>query len=575
MNYAFKLIAAFLILTVRFLTGSHGLIVPEHELIRKKSVSELSLPSKKDPYYKVRDFFFWWHSLPTVGIKAHPLFSPVCYPFIPHYFSLYELAPHQGRSSIVSLIDNGVASASLYTHDTHQPLLNVHPYIAQVKNGGSYTDLVDKPSWYTYKELVYFFTDQRFYDDFITLFKTYNPSIHDRTYLTKYLIRYGKTDLRITDSQLSARGLSALQKLIDCWQSTTIVVDETTHHTLPLHLLAVPDYIITYRPSYHYADQQWLYANHGTFCAGLIQGMHDNKLIGIAPQATLIGIKATHSLCHAYQDPCALIHALDDIITSSISVVSLSYSMQTSAGYAKELEQYLKVIPFSCIALGNKKGVENYFSHSSSITALVGSFGISDYSSYPISSFNNTFANTAWTVVMPGEKMLSCCYNPYMNDQKTLFVFMQGTSCATPLLSGFLALLIGECYPILSYEQIKLLLRYATVYLHTTESWKQAGAGTIDMRMALFMGHVLKEFAVVDKSFGKNYIKYVQTVRTYLLKEINTYGKQSKIPILFEEGMIDFLKKAYDKNITIQPTHKDLADYVKTIALDIYTNLLE
>lgn len=581
-GYALCLLS--LIMHLGLKSASHGILIPEMALTitspEKMSLTIDSLLKKPfDPYATIRKYFFWWRSLPTIGLEQHPDWSPVFYPFIPHFFSLQELAPSQGASVKLALIDNGIAHNN--TVDIHgKVIIRAHPYLEK-SNPVDYIFIESSPGvpcWSDYKKLMLYYTNTHYALQVETDFYSYRPELLEIDYLTRYVIRYGKDHLKQRNT-LSEAGKHALKKLASYFNYVEFDKKNTSEH-----LLALPDYTCKQRPT-GYADQSWLYANHGTYCAGLIVGNAPKKTIGLAPNIQLISMKAVKS-CSVlqYQEPLPFVQALESVVQQKIPIVSLSYSMKTSGGYHAILEDCFKKIPFSCVAVGNKNNSEsdvNYLTVFPEITAAVGAFGIDHTThnnsyTFPISNFNNKPAHDAtWYIVLPGESLLSCCYTTSLAESRNFFVFMQGTSTATPLLAGFFALMVGEFFPTLSYQQIKLLVKRATVQLHTTSSWRtHSGDGTIDMRMALFMGHVMVALCKLDKNFTDHYTEYVNATRNYVLQQINEYGNKRAIGIDFEKGMIDFLQKARKNTVPILYTHKSLAFTIQETVTAVYKTVL-
>lgn len=573
---SYVLLISLLCNSVYAYAATHGLLVPESELygqpVQKPAISLTTVIKKTfDPYASVRDYFFWWRTLPTIGLEPHSEFSPVFYPFLPHQFSLQELAPTQGASISIGLLDNGTAHATFYAPD-HKIYLKAHPYLkdTSIESNACVGSLYGDSSWADLQELILYYTDQSHHQQVLQDLKVYKPELLTEQYLTQYVIAYGKQNLK-KDNQLTYAGTQAVARVRACLQKSIFVrLQEHNYHT-PFHFFAVPEYVCAHRPV-RYADQHWLHANHGTYCAGLIAGRTDTKFFGIAPYAQIVSYKVMTSSTARYQDPLPLVHALEDAAARALPIVSVSYSMQSLSGYQQRLEKVFKQIPYACVAVGNKQipDMPNALTGLQGNIILVGSFG-TQYNThtktyaYPISSFNNRPINqNSLYIVLPGESLLSCCYTPCAAESRNFFVFMQGTSVATPLMAGFLSLLLATCSPALSYTQIRQLLVRALVRLHTDGAWR--GLETIDMRMALFMGHVMMACKKLDKNFQDRYEQYLDATRSYLLHTINTYGRNVALGIDFEKGMIDFLHKARQLDTPPVYTHHNLAQSVQETA---------
>lgn len=527
--------------------STHGLIVPEEAFFTL-------LPH--DPYKKTREYFFWWRSLPTVGLEESRLWDPVFYPFIPHFFSLQTLAPRQGQGVGVGVIDNGIASLTL-RYKKEKNVFRGHPYLTAVSGAPScISEGKGKICWAEFQELVQFYTAQQYQELSKKIFSEYRHELVQASFLESFFKKYG-------DSY-------DMQKIKNCF-AHAFVVELPDGNSTYAHLLSVPTFKNNNLRIPRYADVPWLLANHGTHCAGLIVGRSDRKTVGIAPRANVVSIKAAvpgASGC----DVLALVRALSYARKQGLTVISLSYSMHNSGGYAQEFEENIKNIPYSCVSTGNEISPKsnNYLCSLSGLTAHVGSFGMHDdertsEKAFHVSPFSQPTNHSAWHIVLPGEAMLSCCYQPSPHYDATLFVFMQGTSSATPLLAGFFALMAAEFYPDLTHDQIKCIARQSTVFLHNTPSWHtQTGSGTLDMRMALFIGHVLRVIVNTEKTATIDFLDYVICTRRYLLRMVNDYGKEKGINIHFEDGMIDFLQKARKHGDSLLYTHQHLKQIIDT-----------
>lgn len=83
-----------------------GVILDESQirLIEKGQRSNFS----QQEFATIKQYLSWHLSFPTIGLLPSKI--QLCYPFIPHYFSLWELAPHRGASAKIALIDGGLVS---------------------------------------------------------------------------------------------------------------------------------------------------------------------------------------------------------------------------------------------------------------------------------------------------------------------------------------------------------------------------------------------------------------------------------------------------------------------------------
>lgn len=75
----------------------------------KKRLPDYSKQAQKKHTYQE---LFWWQLFPTTGIRIEKPFYPLTYPFLPHAFALWQLAPSLGRGITVALLDTGIAAYS-------------------------------------------------------------------------------------------------------------------------------------------------------------------------------------------------------------------------------------------------------------------------------------------------------------------------------------------------------------------------------------------------------------------------------------------------------------------------------
>ena len=61
---------------------------------------------------RIKPYLFWWQTIPMIGLRLEEPFWPPAYPFIPHMFALWQLAPHMGKKSTVYAIDTGLAACT-------------------------------------------------------------------------------------------------------------------------------------------------------------------------------------------------------------------------------------------------------------------------------------------------------------------------------------------------------------------------------------------------------------------------------------------------------------------------------
>ncbi len=76
------------------------------------TIGSLKPLDKKEKAIATQDIqrtFLWHQKFPTVGLW----YEEPAYPFIPHWFSLWDLAPHKGKGVTVAVLDTGVSAFSI------------------------------------------------------------------------------------------------------------------------------------------------------------------------------------------------------------------------------------------------------------------------------------------------------------------------------------------------------------------------------------------------------------------------------------------------------------------------------
>src|SRR5579859_1074683 len=89
--------------------GLEGFALSLDELEKIKKGGHLTSPNLPASQEEIKEALFWYQQLPTVGLRHDDRFTPPPYPFIPHCFDLWELAPSKGKGIKIAIIDTGVA----------------------------------------------------------------------------------------------------------------------------------------------------------------------------------------------------------------------------------------------------------------------------------------------------------------------------------------------------------------------------------------------------------------------------------------------------------------------------------
>ena len=423
----------------------------------------------ENPDHEYHDVLYWYQSFPTVGLRLEKPYWPPPYPFIPHDFSLWELAPHQGENVTIALLDNGVAG--IMTEQT---------------------------------EMVAHHQDVIFHPDVI------------------------KDNYCMMDSKPREQITIIKRKLLP---------SSFNHGTHTYSLI------------------------NGTAYSGL-QPLHG--LCGLAPLARTLAIKVCNDkgvgkFSQLVKGISKAKQAQADIINISLGLSSLCELQPTFTYVLQELNS----IKFSVIAAGNLAN-RLLFTKDYPYIISTGAFGINNNTCF-IPPFSQYLATKGPLFVAPGHTILG----PICGTQQSYYTFRHGTSLSAALMSGFMALMLGEFKNLFSRDEYLYICSLASLKMHTTQSWHDASVnGVVDMRMALFMLHVLKQLKA--EQIVIPFKSAATMVRSLLLDDPYTFGQIHKMNGNFTESFMDYYNEA--SSIT-QKYHKvnnrNLQKAIHTIALKI------
>ena len=144
----------------------------------------------------------------------------------------------------------------------------------------------------------------------------------------------------------------------------------------------------------------------------------------------------------------------------------------------------------------------------SSVFFTVGSY---DYSgkNYKICNFSQFEQGVGPYFVAPGKDIV---YSMDCNYDK-LYSMSSGTSVSSAIISGFLALLLGEFQGKFSWNEIKYVIEQSIFKVHDYNGNQKALLGAIDMRSCLLCLHVLSEvkLSISKKKYKREFKKIAET----------------------------------------------------------------
>jgi subtilisin family serine protease len=475
----------------------------------------------------IKDAFWHW-SFPTIGLLQN---EPPPYPYLPHFFTLKELAPKQGAGITIVLLDTGIAAFSLPEFEYYQ-----HPNISYTGNFAEYNHcIIDQRGHLSrFEDLMLTIepylrrrTLKRAESALIKALKMFKIS-HDTRSIQQFVLTYGNTAV-IRKYGLTTKGKKLIQKITDfahhctlCTVKNQIVIKEL------LPLVSHPIHV------------SMRMVGHGTHNYGIVTAL--------APRATILVLKTFDE--NGASTKSILIAALKKAqrLTPDILNLSLKFadSLDMTEPSSQELEKFLASFPYVVAAAGNSGNIhcaEGYPARLSCVPFDVGAFYY-HAGECTIPSFSQYEPNVGPLFVLPGVNILSTDLIAGHIAQAT-YAFRSGTSAATAIMSGFLALLIGEFKGEFTREEILKVCYASTLKMHTTAAWcTKVVLGVLDMRTALFMLHVVRSLKNVHKKFDASFDHLVCALRYILLAQPTDYSQYYLHNVNFVTNFADYYATA-------------------------------
>ena len=513
-----------------------------------------SLKDRIEDLKEMKKVLFWHQEIPTTGLRASSQFFPPAYPFLPHLFLLWDLAPKKGAGIRVGIIDTGIAAFSLKDNPSY--LKNQDLQITDNINFlYDNCNLVSENGMNALEQLIYTIAEyvrpNQF--DLGELEKTVPLWIYDylttkkTTRIISYLKSKGKKGLFESNGYMTKLGNEAISAITEgpdgiCPKNQTTCFSLTSLIEPPKQVVfqLLPTAIIT-------SEEMTFVSGHGSHTSGIAAGklqgkgtinspINDTGICGIAPQAELIMIKAFQS--DGSSDTTTLIAAAKKALQYDVDVANLSLKIADRLNLQKEssklLQSFLGLIPYVVAASGNDGSpqyaaeypgvVESYPAKFDDVEFDVGAFGYHEGGLFPISLFSQYEPNVGPKFVAPGFNILSSALVPGQKISSE-YVFMDGTSMATPVMTGFVALMLGEFKADFTREEFLKVCYKSAIKYHNDQDWnKKVLLGALDMRTALFTLHAIKsvrqQLGMEKKTIPfDNILEAVQTVIFGLVDE--------------------------------------------------------
>lgn len=181
------------------------------------------------------------------------------------------------------------------------------------------------------------------------------------------------------------------------------------------------------------SDDYTDFNGHGTHVAGIIGAARNDQFNSIAPNCNLLICKALNKNGEGQLDN--IINAIDYAISQNVDIINMSLGCPSNVD---ELHNIVKKAIDNNICVvcasgnsgdGNEKTTESDYPGAYEEVIQVGAMS----NNFSVSNFSNS--NKFVDLITPGENILST----YLNND---YMSLSGTSMATPIVSGALALLI-------------------------------------------------------------------------------------------------------------------------------------
>lgn len=602
--------------SVTFPESTHGAFSngPENPPLKKISSlispSSLSrtLPSTHQNKHSQLSFeeTFWWHLFPLTGL----FFVSPHYPYLPHAFSVWQLAPSLGAGIMVTFIDTGVFGWNLTTKGgtfARHPNSEIEGnFLRESWNTCPFADRSVDPL----EDLVAFVTSRTKEKDTNQIRQVLPLWIeeflsHRTTHLLDtYLQEHGLPDLFITSGnrkEFSTEGKRVKHTLTHKEQG----FGQFTLVTLASGAQALCEFMPL--PSVPQTSSPFIskpFADHATHTTSIVGArfagplfrtpsvqkkelsfgaclMSEKGLSGLAPRSQIRVIKALQEGA----DTTHVTHISNALARAALygtDIVNLSLRIdEVHAFFDKRFQQFEEQcaqFPFLCCAAGNdrktKQGTLGYPARSKNVFFSVGSFGCTynprtkTYDCH-LSPFSQYEEGVGPHFVAPGEAILGC--SSVIPGKDPFYALHTGTSYATAYLTGCLTLILGEHKNSFSPQEIMTVCQNSCFRLYDTVEWnKNVTYGVLDVRTALFTLHVLTR---LQKRYGharitQNFKKLVTAITDELLTLPTLYAQEKKLTISFTKSFIDYynttrtflLPDTYQKQV-----HVSLEDALEAI----------
>ena len=514
---------------------------------------------------------FWWQIFPTTGMRLEKPFWPLTYPFLPHAFPLWQLAPSLGKGITVTIIDTGIAafdykkSNNLYVKNPHLKVIG--DYTSECHAVVHFNSLVDLVAHISNLDTVSKLSIQKQLPVWIREYLVNKTTVHFDQYLYTYGDQklFNKKKCAKDKPVFSEEGRRFKNRIIKEYSKYNLINLGSPYNqqNALAEFLPLPDQTITL-------------ADHGTHIASVIGAtplepipsfftvqtiknifkVGENSFCGLAPHCSLRMIKGLEAA--KITDFRAILEALQYTRTFSTDILNISFVFDTykiiSDPLLCQLEHYIDGTSYVCACAGNsgQKSTDlAYPARFDSIPFSVGSFDFfynqkTQIYQCPLSDFSQYKKNRGPLYVAPGKDIIGCSF--CANNTDPVYATYTGTSYATPIMTGFLALLLGEFKNSFSKKELLYVCEQSCLKLHDTLEWnEQVVYGVLDMRTALFTLHVIiyLQNKSLDSLKLQDFKVLVTTIHDILFEMADAYGKKQGVLCTFKQGYMDYFNTVY------------------------------
>lgn len=524
---------------------------------------------------QMREALFWFQCFPTTGLRLEKPFYPPPYPYIPHYFSLWQLAPHLGQDVSVALLDTGAAAFDIKGDDSYKKNYDLALKIPIADQNFNIVSQDGKNPVEQLSILIKQYSDPHSYNE--NLLKKYIPGWikgylknNNVDPIRSYLLENGKKELKENSKTLSKKGEEALQAITKGPYGIVPGIPVKPFHLKQLSAPKDEAVIVELLPVARITNQPVTFtAGHGSHTLGLINAQFDGidnlpntdiGILGLAPEAHAFMIKAFED--NGESRKSTLIAAIKKALMHNAEIINFSLKVADDLDMTSKSTQLLKSmvdrVPYMVSSSGNngdphkpnyKGKIESYPARFASVPFGVGAFGYKNNIAY-IAPFSQYEPGVGPLFVAPGVDILSAGLIPGQ-DFDSAYVFMSGTSMAASIMSGFVALMLGEFKQLFSREQLLKVCYTSSFKLHNNKEWQEKVIlGVLDMRTALFILHAFNNFQqTISKrnltfNIDLKFDQLIEAIRLILFSQPEEYGKKYLANSQFRTDFMGYFNKA-------------------------------